>query len=281
MRQGADRVVLECSVTKADLATKEHRIQARGLLEALESRLHVGPPIQDTEIRSAQQFLQEKEFSAASDYHTRLKRVQDQLEVRAREPVPRQGKRNYGGEAGGRWMQVQLAYDHVILSTCYAGEFNMKRGRVKISHRFNREGRIDFVELKFVSALEPYLNGEIRKLLIVRDYQGIKKAWSSAEAFVLPVLPQELIFLYENVFRCPKHEIYTWLVNIGHGIVNDLLNSLQVQPTGEVNTRLGSPGQLGLQLIRADEVAFPIVEKAAALESAVEMMEPGRVVVRY
>jgi hypothetical protein len=41
-------------------------------------------------------------------------------------------------------MQIQSAFDHIILSTCYAGEFNLRRGRIKISHRFNHEGRLDF-----------------------------------------------------------------------------------------------------------------------------------------
>jgi len=30
---------------------------------------------------------------------------------------------------------------------------------------------------------------------------------------VLDVLPQELVFLFENIFRCPKDEVLAWLIN--------------------------------------------------------------------
>lgn len=262
------------------MATKDNRIQARVLIEQLESRLHNGPPIEDTELRSVSEFLEQKEFSAASDYHIRLRRVRDQLSVRARQPVAPLEKRNYGGAAGERWMQVQSAFDHIILSTCYAGEFNSKRGRIKVSHRFNKEGRIDFVELKFVSALQPFLNGQYRKLLLLKNYQQLRKDWRVAEAFVLPVLPQELLFLFDNVFRCPKEEVFAWLINIGHGIVQDLMVSLQRSaPFSQCH---GDPGgQMPLEALQNDEVALPILATAAPLKATVQCLEPKLVLVRY
>ncbi|HVV73663.1 MAG TPA: hypothetical protein VHI52_19520 [Verrucomicrobiae bacterium] len=262
------------------MATKEHRTQARLLLEHLESRLHTGAPIADAELLSVSEFLRQKDFSAASDYHTRLGRVRHQLTLRSRQTVGRHGKRNYGGQAGDRWMQLQSAFDHIILSTCYAGEFNTRRGRIKISHRFNREGRVEFVELKFVNSLHPVLNGQLRKLLLVEGYQTLRKDWKGAEAFVLPVLPQELVFLYENIFRCPKHEMYAWLINIGHGIIQDLADTLRrsFEPDPEPSS---ASGQLPLAAIRDDEVACPIIDKAAVLQSTVQCLEPSRVLVRY
>ena len=191
-------------------------------------------------------------------------------------------KRNYGGQAAGHWMQLQSAYDHVILSTCYEGEFDLKPGRVKISHRFNQQGRIDFVELKFLRSLQPCLNGEIRSLLRVRDYPTIRKDWRAAEAFILPVLPQELIFLYQDIFRSPRHEVLAWLVNIGHRIVGDLLEDLRTRPVnGSVPQRGTNGDQLCLQAVRTDEVAAPILEHAAALESTVELSDPKTAWVRY
>jgi len=87
-------------------------------------------------------------------------------------------------------MQLQSIYDQVILSVCYGGEFNTRRGRVKVSHRFNQEGRVDFVELKFLCSLSPALNGALRKLVLIKDYQKIRKDWDAAEGHILPVLPQ-------------------------------------------------------------------------------------------
>jgi len=241
-------------------------------------------------------------------------------------------------------MQVQSIFDHVILSTCYAGDFNNKHGRVKISHRFNQEGRIDFVELKFLNALHPSLNGELRKLLTIKDYSSLRKDWYVAEASVLRVLPQELIFLYEDIFRCPKSQLFAWLLNIGHRLVEDCLKDLKSQKNkrplppdsapGPVcpdfsrsanhgpnlgwspeawnqngNGRtvclernragcavvdrnggcfeerpsqpVGVPVQLSLDALLQDEVAMPILEKAAGLESVVEIVNPTEILVRY
>ena len=126
-------------------------------------------------------------------------------------------------------MQVQSVYDHVILSTCYTGDFNGKHGRIKISHRFNAAGRIEFVELKYLRAFHLPLNGELRKLVTVKGYQSLGKDWHQAEAFVLRVLPQELILLYADIFRCERAELLAWLVNIGHGLVDDLLQDLKTR----------------------------------------------------
>jgi len=264
------------------VATKEHRRRAKGLIEGLESRVHLGPPVREAEILSAREFLHQHEFAPASDYFNRLARVQNRLEARSDDPWLPPVKRNYGGEAGGRWMQIQSAYDHVILSICYEGEFNLKRGRVKISHRFNQEGRSDFVELKFLRSLHACLDGALRKLLSLKDYRTLRKDWSVAEAFVLEVLPRELVFLYEDIFRCPKNELFAWLINIGHRVAGDLLKDLGARRVnGWLPWPNGKSDQLCLQAVLADEVALPILEKAAALESTVELRTPKSVVVRY
>ncbi len=218
------------------MATKENKRQVRELVEELEQRIHCGPAIQRTEIQSARDFLRQNDFPPASDYFNRLANIENRLQGRAHEIFQPRAKRNYGGEAGGRQMQVQSIFDHVILSTCYVGDFNTKRGRVKISHRFNQEGRIDFIELKFLRSLHPLLNGELRKLLMVEDYSSLPKDWFEAKACVLKVLPRELIFLYADLFRCPKSQLFAWLVNIGHGIVADLLQDLNSRKMEEVTS---------------------------------------------
>lgn len=265
------------------MATKEHKRYARGLIEELEARVHLGPPIGHGEIRSVQDFLHQNGFSPSSDYFGRLGQIQTRVGSRPEPPSSRlPGKRNYGGEAAGCWMQLQCAYDHVILSTCYAGNFNSKTGRIKISHRFNEGGRFDFVELKFLRSLHECLNGEIRKLVTVKGFQDLRAPWHEAEAFVLPILPRELVFLYEDIFRCPRKDVLAWLINIGHRMVADFLNALE---TGSVNGHDPRPGQdrdqLPLKEVRGDPVAFPILERAARLESAVEPLDEKTVVVRY
>ncbi len=319
------------------MATKESKRQVRKLVEELEQRVHGGPAIRNGEIQSARDFLRQNDFSPSSDYFHRLIHIENRLQGRPMEiSRPPQAKRNYGGQGGGYQMQVQSIHDHVILSTCYAGEFNGKRGRVKISHRFNQGGRMDFVELKYLRSLHPPLNGELRKLLILRDYSSLPKDWFEAPASVLRVLPQELIFLFDGLFRCQRAELFAWLLNIGHGIVSDLLQDLNsrkrdepvssdlpfipennvpvpgwspeawspdvdrsisgngrpqvgcavAEPTGiacepQTSRPAGNPDQLPLDALLRDAVALPILEKAAGLESVVEVQNDTEVLVRY
>ncbi len=264
------------------MATNENRKYVKGLIEALESRVHGGPPVHATELVSAREYLQQSEFSPASHYFNRLEQIKDRLQSRAKAAPAPSGRRNYGGEAGGYWMQLQSAYDHVILSTCYDGEFNRQRGRVKISHRFNQEGRIDFVELKFLRSLNPVLNGALRKLVTVKDYQDTRKDWLEAEAFVLEVLPRELVFLYEDIFRTDRSDMVAWLINIGHRLTGDLVKALREGTVnGESSQPARNPDQLRLADVGADEVASPILEQSASLESTVEIADPKSVIVRY
>ena len=334
------------------MATKENKRQVRELVEGLEQRVHGGPVIRAGEIQSARDFLHQCDFSPNSDYFNRLASVENRVQGRGRQIFQPQVKRNYGGKAGGVQMQVQSIFDHVILSTCYAGDFNTQHGRVKISHRFNSEGRIDFVELKFLNSLHRPLNGELRKLLTVRDYPSRRKDWFEAEASVLGVLPRELIFLHADIFRCPKSQLHAWLLNIGHEMVKDLLKNLKSQKykrsllsdsvpgpahpdlnrpanhepnlgwppeasnqnalkpalqngngrtvclerprvgcqavdrkgngfAGRPSPPAGTSGQLLLDALLEDEVAMSILEKAARLESVVEIVGPTEILVRY
>jgi hypothetical protein len=287
------------------MATKEHKRQARQAIEGLELRIHRGPPIQGIELQVLRNFLWQNDFSPASDYYSRLRQIQEELHGRAQTATLPAAKRNYGGESAGRYLQVQSVFDHVIVSTCYEGEFNTKRGRIKLSHRFNQAGRIDFVELKFLRALHPSLGGEIRKLLLVQDYRSLPKNWLEAEAFVLPILPQELIFLYPDLFRCPRTELLAWLVNIGHGIASDLVEDLAPRvvacPSAAGSVKLSSAlpnhsevagnelrepipsaiKQGPLAGIVQDWIAWPILNKSAELTSAVGIISPETVKLQY
>lgn len=267
---------------RQNVATKEHKRQVRGLIEALESRVHLGPPVRDTEIASAQEFLRQNDFAPNSHYFGRLTQIQHRITSRLVAPASSSGKRNYGGLAGDRWMQLLSVYDHVILSTCYEGDFATQSGKVKISHRFNRAGRIDFVELKFLRSLHSCLNGEIRTLVRLKDYQNLQREWWASEAFVLQVLPRELIFLHGDIFRFPRNEVLAWLVNIGHRMAGDLVTELGRSPAPNDKPHDSDNGeQLPLERTRHDEVAWPILERARSLECTVEPGDPKTVVIRY
>lgn len=265
------------------MATKEHKRFARGLIEGLEARLYSGQPILTADLASATEFLERCSFSPASDYFNRLVEIRNRVASHLHRPVRRPStKRNYGGKAAGRWLQVQSIHDHVILSTCFEGEHNCRRGRVKISHRFNAQGRIDFVELKFLRSLMPCLDGELRKLVQVKDYQTIRKDWLEAEAFTLAVLPQELIFLFADLFRCNRADVLAWLVNIGHRMVADVVNELNGPDTRRGNGESSEvSSQLALGELKTDEVAMPILNHARAFESDVDPQDDKQAVIRY
>lgn len=262
------------------MATKEHRRLAKDLIEGLESRVHAGPPIEPREIACAHEFLVQNDFPRASDYFTRLGDVQSRLVLR-RSEQPRQSKRNYGGEAGGCWMQVQSSFDHIIISTCYSGEFNTQRGRIKLSHRFNQAGRVDFIEVKLLKSLHPALHGEYRKVLVLKNFQGLNREWHEAEAFVLPVLPRELIFLYPEIFRIPRCEMLGWLINIGHQLAGDLQTAMHADTINGVNSVSDRGSQLPLREISEDAVAVPILERASGLQASVEMVDSGNALISY
>ncbi len=262
------------------MATKACKRQARELVETLEGRVHAGPPVHESEIQSARDYLRQHDFPTVSGYFSRLALIGGRVGTRV--ATVQREKRNYGGQAAGRWMQVQSIYDHVILSTCYEGDFNLRHGRVKLSYRFNRAGRVDFVELKLLRSLDSSLDGTIRKLLLVRNYQSRARDWYEAEAHALRVLPRELILIFADVFRSTREEILAWLVNLGHWTVQNLLEDLCAHRIdGCARGAEGNSNQLGLGALLTDEVARPILEQSEGLESTVELDAPEVVVVRY
>src|SRR5262249_35357025 len=117
----------------------------------------------------------------------------------------------------------------------------------------------------------------------IKNYPSIRKDWYEAGAFVLQVLPRELNFLYANIFRCPRAQFFAWLLNIGHGIVTDLLNDLKSRVDADSSvTDFGClPEQLPLEALLQDEVGLPILEKATHLETVVEYENPAEILVRY
>lgn len=253
-------------MTAAQSPTKEARRQARQRLEALEAAIRAGSGLQMAQIREFAEFLRAHGFAQNSSYFVRLAQIEAFL--RSHPVPPDASKRDYAGYAAGCWMQVQSVYDHVILSVCYEGEFRGQRGRIKISHRFNRAGRTDFVEAKLLRSLLPMLDGALRKLLTVREFPSLPPDWWSASAYALRVLPRELLFLHPEIFRYPRDQILAWLVNIGHRTVSDLVAELE--QASDVRDPRPSGRQWPVACLRHDAVAWPILQQASLLEASVE-----------
>ncbi len=258
--------------------TKEARRLARQRLEALEAALRSGSGPSLVQVQDFARFLRQCGFAPSSEYFSRLARLE--AFVRSHGVPAPSAKRDYGGYAAGCWMQVQSVYDHLLLSVCYEGEFRGRRGRIKISHRFNRAGRIDFVEAKLLRSLVPQLDGALRKLLTVREFPRLEPDWWAASAYALRVLPQELLFLHAEIFRYPRSEVLAWLINIGHRTVADLVTELEGGPMDP------PPGpqqrQWPISSLTGDPVAWPILQQAALLEACIEPGDsPDVFLVRY
>jgi hypothetical protein len=248
--------------------TKEARRLARQRLEALEAAVRTGSGPSLAQIHDFARFLRQYGFAPSSEYFSRLARLE--AFVRSHVVPAPLAKRDYGGYAAGCWMQVQSIFDHVLLSVCYEGAFHGRRGRIKISHRFNRAGRIDFVEAKLLRSLVSQMDGAVRKLVTVREFLSLEPDWWTASAYALRVLPQELLFLHADIFRYPRAEVLAWLVNIGHRTVADLVTELKsgpMDPPPEPEQR-----QWPISSLTGDPVAWPILQQAAFLEAC---MEPG------
>src|SRR5262249_35127444 len=127
---------------------------------------------------------------------------------------------------------------------------------------------------------------------------------------VLPVLPRELVFMYPSLFRSARSELLAWLINIGHGMVTDLVEDLASGSTGSHNghpqgvasTNLtprsinpdqapqrssathslrGIKKQEPLSEIVGDRVAWPILNEIGSLTSVVDIIDSRTVQVRY
>ncbi|MCS7091498.1 MAG: hypothetical protein RMN51_05555 [Verrucomicrobiota bacterium] len=248
--------------------TRQARRSAHQRMRELEAAFHAGPSaLTLADLDDFEQFLFQQGFAPDSEYFARTALLKARLQERI---TPTQAeKRDYAGYGAGCWMQVQSVFDHCLLSVCYAGEFRTRPGRIKITHRFNRAGRVDFVEAKLLQSLDPQLHGALRKLITVREYTRLQHDWWRAQAFVLRVLPRELLFLHQEIFRCPREQLLAWLINIGHRTVADLVEELRGEPLAK---SVPSPHQLPLNLLPNDPVAWPILQEASILEA---LVEPG------
>jgi hypothetical protein len=65
-------------------------------------------------------------------------------------------------------------------------------------------------------------------------------------------------------------------------MVRDVLHDLHNRPVNGCPAEVSNnPGQLSLGLIRSDAVAWPILEKAVALEAATGVLDPSLIEIRY
>ena len=174
-------------------------------------------------------------------------------------------KREYVGMAGRTKVTVAPVFDHLFLSRVYRkqSENRQVNGKaIKVSWRFNQEGRIALVDYMLFSDYNP---GHI---LVVNNYQRIHPAWLSAEVIHYP-LPEETSLLNRTFRDLPFERKYEHLLRYGHSTARHIIECINTGNISDSTDKL-KPGQESLLDIEADPTAIAILSKAGELLPFIE-----------
>jgi len=197
-----------------------------------------------------------------SDYYTRLQALEE-VPLHLDFELP---KRDYTGMAGKSKLRVIAVSDHFFLSRVYGG-------KIKLSWRFNREGRIDLVD----AMLFPQNN--VKHLVIVEGYSRNKEVgWNESTALYYP-LPREAEALNPGFSLLDKKAQYQSLLRFGHVNVDYLMDNLE---KGDVkDSFVSKEGQKRLVEIVEDDSALYMAGNAASLMPGITRMDEIRLWVGY
>lgn len=119
---------------------------------------------------------------------------------------------------------VRPSYDHFFVSRFYTDPSSIK---LKISWRFNEEGRLDLIDLVTVwkGNRERRLN-ERANIITVLNYQNKRdKAWETSSA-LYHVFPNEINVVNRGFNFQSMESKYNSLARFGHGIVKGVLSAM-------------------------------------------------------
>ncbi|MBI2498844.1 hypothetical protein HYV88_01220 [Candidatus Woesearchaeota archaeon] len=174
-------------------------------------------------------------------------------------------KREYVGMADNTKVRVIPVFDHLFLSRTYREQREnqqVKSNAIKVSWRFNKEGRIDLVDYMLFSDYKP---GHV---LVVNNYQRIHPPWLSAEAIHYP-LPEETSLLNRTFRDLPFERKYEHLLRYGHSTARHVIECINTSNISDSTDKL-KLGQESLLDIAADPTAIAILSKAGELLPFVE-----------
>ena len=188
------------------------------------------------------------------------------------------GKYDYVGHIGSYFLQAVIAYDHLFLTRVYSGEFHARKGKIKISNRFNSEGRLDLIDAKLIRSLDAHMDGAIRHLVTIDGYRTLSKDWQTAPLLYLSCIPKEMIFVKGDILRASPPKLYNTLVGYAYRTASDLLDGISRETIAAETPR--NPQQLPLDKIVHNDMAMYILGKAASLIPRCELLE-GRLRLSY
>lgn len=189
-------------------------------------------------------------------------------------------KRDYVGLVDETLVQAAPVYDHIFLSRLYGKQTKQGGCRIRVSWRFNQEGRIDLIDTKIVKTPDRRFIGSIRHLLRVKEYNeaGFEKNWWVAEAYCLPCVPQEMLCFMDGFLRLPMKEKYQEILEEGHGTAELILYGLENHYIGSIRR---ANRQMPLSHICYDNPAIHILDSAAGLWPQVSVKGRDELIIEY
>ncbi|MBT5021319.1 hypothetical protein HON01_00745 [Candidatus Woesearchaeota archaeon] len=176
------------------------------------------------------------------------------------------GKHDYVGMSGSSRVRITRVYDHMFLSRIY-------QRTMKLSWRFNKEGRLDLVDAMLFQK-----NNKIVNLINMRGYGGNDLNWIESEA-KLTKLPIETGVLNPNFATIKYVQQYESLMRFGHKMSAALLNNLNSKNIRDAHKIFENQKQL--KEILNDDSTIYILENAANIVPFVKEFSVEKMLVEY
>ncbi|MEN9572892.1 MAG: hypothetical protein RL514_747 [Verrucomicrobiota bacterium] len=172
-------------------------------------------------------------------------------------------------------VEVKVVFDHLFLTTNYRVSLN-PYDLVKITHRFNREGRLDLIDARLKQTKRLYLEPDaptpaedaifhLVQVFAFKDKQP-ELAWAESRSEYFIRLRQ-IAALFYDLGLTHEEQQYRHLIQHGHRLAKELHRAVQAGALQDV--RVTRAPFHPFHKLREDEAACYIASRAALLEPKV------------
>lgn len=259
-----------------------------------ERRLSAQEPISLEEVRELERQTQPLRHGPHYQLAQRVRKLAQRLghvgttqwEQLKQTPVPvfNMAERSYIGRLasmGDAPVEVKVVFDHLFLTTNHRvalGAYDL----VKITHRFNREGRLDLIDARLKQTKRNYLDASapppaedaifhLVQVFAFKDKQA-ELEWPESRAEYFIRLRQIAALFYDLGLNHEEQQ-YRHLIQSGHRLMKELHRA--VQAGALLDVRVTRMPFYPFHQLRDDEAACYIIGRAALLEPRV-VFDPRR-----
>lgn len=199
-------------------------------------------------------------------------------------PVFNMAERSYIGRMGSTKdapVEVKVVFDHLFLTTNYRVEIG-SYDLVKITHRFNREGRIDLIDARLKQTRRLYLDAtapapvedaifHLVQSFAFKDKQA-ELEWpeSRCEYFIRL---RQIAAVFYDLGLAQEEQQYRFVIQAGHRLMKELHRN--VEAGSLLDARVTRHPFYPFHQLRDDEAACYIINRAALVEPRVNF-DPRR-----